>query len=109
VVICSPTAKPTSCRCRRRPSSNGGYQYYFATERGALGYDKYRHDFGKLIWQIASPKWNFDDATFDRTAAYRVEVILANPVMIEAYQSGIPSNGKPFPDGSKMLRPQACK
>jgi len=45
------------------------YQYYFATERGVLGYDKYRHDFGKLIWQIASPKWNFDDATFDRTAA----------------------------------------
>jgi pimeloyl-ACP methyl ester carboxylesterase len=45
------------------------YQYYFATERGALGYDKYRHDFGKLIWQIASPKWNFDDATFNRTAA----------------------------------------
>jgi pimeloyl-ACP methyl ester carboxylesterase len=45
------------------------YQYYFATERGVLGYDKYRHDFGKLIWQIASPKWGFDDATFDRTAA----------------------------------------
>jgi pimeloyl-ACP methyl ester carboxylesterase len=45
------------------------YQYYFATERGTLGYDKYRHDFGKLIWRIASPKWNFDDATFDRTAA----------------------------------------
>jgi pimeloyl-ACP methyl ester carboxylesterase len=45
------------------------YQYYFATERGALGYDKYRHDFGKLIWQIASPKWHFDDATFDRSAA----------------------------------------
>jgi pimeloyl-ACP methyl ester carboxylesterase len=45
------------------------YQYYFATERGVLGYDKYRHDFGKLIWRIASPKWNFDDATFDRTAA----------------------------------------
>ncbi|HEY2621056.1 MAG TPA: alpha/beta hydrolase [Acetobacteraceae bacterium] len=45
------------------------YQFYFATERGALGYDKYRHDFGKLIWQIASPKWDFDDATFDRTAA----------------------------------------
>jgi pimeloyl-ACP methyl ester carboxylesterase len=44
------------------------YQYYFATERGRLGYDKYRHDFAKLIWQIASPKWNFDDATFDRTA-----------------------------------------
>jgi pimeloyl-ACP methyl ester carboxylesterase len=45
------------------------YQFYFTTERGALGYDKYRHDFGKLIWRIASPKWNFDDATFDRTAA----------------------------------------
>ncbi len=45
------------------------YQYYFATERGVLGYDKYRHDFGKLIWRTASPKWNFDDATFDRTAA----------------------------------------
>jgi pimeloyl-ACP methyl ester carboxylesterase len=45
------------------------YQFYFATERGALGYDKYRHDFGKLIWQIASPKWDFDDATYDRTAA----------------------------------------
>jgi pimeloyl-ACP methyl ester carboxylesterase len=45
------------------------YQYYFATERGREGYDKYRHDFSKLIWQIASPKWNFDDATFDRSAA----------------------------------------
>jgi pimeloyl-ACP methyl ester carboxylesterase len=45
------------------------YQYYFATERGVLGYDKYRHDFAKLIWQTASPKWNFDDATFDRSAA----------------------------------------
>jgi pimeloyl-ACP methyl ester carboxylesterase len=45
------------------------YQYYFATERGRSGYDKYRHDFAKLIWQIASPKWNFDDATFDRSAA----------------------------------------
>jgi pimeloyl-ACP methyl ester carboxylesterase len=45
------------------------YQYYFATERGRAGYEKYRHDFAKLIWQIASPKWNFDEATFDRTAA----------------------------------------
>jgi pimeloyl-ACP methyl ester carboxylesterase len=44
------------------------YQYYFATERGRAGYDKYRHDFARLIWQIASPKWDFDDATFDRTA-----------------------------------------
>jgi pimeloyl-ACP methyl ester carboxylesterase len=45
------------------------YQYYFATERGRVGYDKYRHDFSKLIWQLASPKWSFDDATFDRSAA----------------------------------------
>ena len=44
------------------------YQYYFSTERGALGYAKYRHDFNKLIWKNASPKWDFDDATFDRTA-----------------------------------------
>jgi pimeloyl-ACP methyl ester carboxylesterase len=46
-----------------------GYQYYFATERGRAGYDANRHDFNKLIWQLASPKWNFDDATFDRSAA----------------------------------------
>jgi pimeloyl-ACP methyl ester carboxylesterase len=45
------------------------YQYYFATERGRAGYDKYRHDFAKLIWTIASPKWDFDAATFDRSAA----------------------------------------
>ena len=45
------------------------YQFYFATERGRLGYDKYRHDFAKLIWQIASPQWKFDDATFNRSAA----------------------------------------
>jgi pimeloyl-ACP methyl ester carboxylesterase len=45
------------------------YQFYFATERGRAGYDKYRRDFAKLIWQIASPKWTFDDATFDRSAA----------------------------------------
>src|SRR3954466_5957550 len=45
------------------------YQFYFATERGRDGYEKYRRDFAKLIWQLASPKWNFDDATFDRSAA----------------------------------------
>lgn len=45
------------------------YQYYFATDRGRDGYDKYRRDFSKLIWRLASPKWNFDDATFDRSAA----------------------------------------
>jgi hypothetical protein len=45
------------------------YQFYFATERGRSGYDKYRHEFSKLIWQLASPKWDFDDATFGRSAA----------------------------------------
>lgn len=50
------------------------YQYYFATERGQAGYDRYRHDFARLIWELASPKWNFDDATFARSA-----VALANP------------------------------
>jgi len=45
------------------------YQFYFATDRGRAGYDKNRHDFAKLIWRTASPKWGFDDATFDRSAA----------------------------------------
>jgi pimeloyl-ACP methyl ester carboxylesterase len=45
------------------------YQYYFATERGRAGYEKYRREFAKLIWRTASPEWHFDDATFDRTAA----------------------------------------
>jgi pimeloyl-ACP methyl ester carboxylesterase len=45
------------------------YQYYFSTERGRLGYSENRREFNKLIWRIASPTWDFDDATFDRTAA----------------------------------------
>jgi pimeloyl-ACP methyl ester carboxylesterase len=44
------------------------YQYYFATERGRAGYDRYRREFARLIWRTASPRWNFDDAVFDRTA-----------------------------------------
>jgi pimeloyl-ACP methyl ester carboxylesterase len=44
------------------------YQYYFATERGVRGYTENRYDFNRLIWKLASPKWNFDDATFERTA-----------------------------------------
>jgi pimeloyl-ACP methyl ester carboxylesterase len=44
------------------------YQFYFATERGRAGYEKYTREFSKLIWQIASPRWNFDDATFERSA-----------------------------------------
>ncbi|MDR0182158.1 alpha/beta fold hydrolase [Lysobacter arvi] len=45
------------------------YQFYFATDRGRAGYERNRHDFAKLIWKLASPKWVFDDATFDRSAA----------------------------------------
>lgn len=45
------------------------YQYYFATERGRAGYAKYTHDFNKFIWKLASPRWNFSDQTFDRSAA----------------------------------------
>jgi pimeloyl-ACP methyl ester carboxylesterase len=45
------------------------YQFYFSTERGRAGYEKYRNDFARLIWQLASPKWNFDDATFLRSAS----------------------------------------
>jgi pimeloyl-ACP methyl ester carboxylesterase len=45
------------------------YQYYFATERGRAGYEKYRRDFARLIWQLASPQWTFDEATFQRSAA----------------------------------------
>ena len=59
------------------------YQYYFATERGRAGYEKYRRDFAKLIWHTASPQWNFDDATFDRSAAAfdntdHVEIVIHN-------------------------------
>lgn len=59
------------------------YQYYFATERGRLGYERNRRDFAKLIWRLASPRWSFDDATFERTAASfdnpdHVDVVIHN-------------------------------
>ncbi|MBF6170944.1 alpha/beta fold hydrolase [Nocardia blacklockiae] len=59
------------------------YQYYFATERGRLGYARNRHDFNKLIWRRASPQWNFDDATYDRSAAAfdnpdHVDIVISN-------------------------------
>jgi pimeloyl-ACP methyl ester carboxylesterase len=71
------------------------YQFYFATERGRDGYDKYRHDFSKLIWKLASPKWNFDDATFDRSAAAlenpdHVAVIIHNYRWRQALARGEP-------------------
>jgi pimeloyl-ACP methyl ester carboxylesterase len=59
------------------------YQFYFATERGRLGYEKYRREFSRLIWQLASPKWSFDDATFERSAVAfdnpdHVEIVIHN-------------------------------
>jgi len=59
------------------------YQFYFATDRGGLGYRQYTRDFNKLIWQLASPKWQFDDATFDRSAVSfdnpdHVDVVIHN-------------------------------
>jgi len=110
------------------------YQYYFATERGRSGYNKYRHDFAKLIWQTASPKWNFDDATFERSAAafnnpdhvdivihnYRWRLSLAegepqyNDLESRLAQSPIitvpaitlegDANGAPHPDGSAYAK-----
>src|SRR5262249_9789239 len=44
------------------------YQFYFATERGRAGYERYRREFARLIWRTASPQWDFDDATFERSA-----------------------------------------
>jgi pimeloyl-ACP methyl ester carboxylesterase len=59
------------------------YQYYFATERGRAGYAAHRREFNRLIWELASPRWEFDDATFDRTAAAfdnpdHVDVVISN-------------------------------
>jgi pimeloyl-ACP methyl ester carboxylesterase len=71
------------------------YQFYFATDRGKAGYDKYRHDFSKLIWKQASPKWNFDDATFDRSAAAfdnpdHVNIVIHNYRWRQALAEGEP-------------------
>lgn len=71
------------------------YQFYFATERGRQGYDANRHDLAKLIWQLASPKWNFDDATFERSAS-----AFQNPdhvaIVIDNYRWRLGlSNGEP--------------
>ena len=80
------------------------YQYYFATERGRLGYDKYRYDFAKMIWQIASPKWNFDNTTFDRTAASfnnpdHVDIVIHN----YRWRLGLSEGEAKFDDLEKKL------
>src|SRR4029453_16780178 len=83
-----------------------GCQYYFATERGRAGYDKYRHDFAKLIWQIASPKWKFDDATFERSAASfnnpdHVSIVIHN----YRWRLGLAEGEPKYDDLEKQLAP----
>jgi pimeloyl-ACP methyl ester carboxylesterase len=110
------------------------YQFYFATERGRAGYEKYCHDFNKLIWKLASPQWHFDDATFDRSAESfdnpdHVQIVIHNyrwrlglsegetqyddleKRLAEAPAIGVPTitlegdaNGAPHPDASTYAR-----
>ena len=80
------------------------YQYYFATERGRAGYDKNRHEFAKLIWQIASPKWKFDNVTFDRSAAAfnnpdHVDIVIHN----YRWRLGVAEGERKYDDFEKLL------
>jgi pimeloyl-ACP methyl ester carboxylesterase len=80
------------------------YQYYFATDLGRAGYVKYLHDFNKLIWQTASPKWNFDDATFDRSAASfnnpdHVDIVMHN----YRWRIGLADGERKYDDLEKRL------
>jgi pimeloyl-ACP methyl ester carboxylesterase len=65
LVFARPTAPAPA---QPQAALAGWYAYFFATEQGRLGYERYRHDFNKLIWTWASPQWRFDDATYERTA-----------------------------------------
>jgi pimeloyl-ACP methyl ester carboxylesterase len=96
-VIGSPLNSQAGNKAPLPPKAELGwwYQFYFATERGRQGYEANRHDFAKLIWQLASPKWNFDDATFERSAS-----AFQNPdhvaIVIDNYRWRLGlSNGEP--------------
>jgi hypothetical protein len=82
------------------------YQYYFATERGRAGYDKCRRDFAKLIWQIASPKRDFDDATFDRAASFDSPDHVAIVIHNYRWRLGL-ADGEPKYDKFKQQLAQA--
>lgn len=80
------------------------YQFYFATDRGAAGYQKYTHDFAKLIWKLASPKWNFDDATFNRSAvAFDNPDHVAITVHNYRWRMGLATGEAKFDDIEKRL------
>lgn len=80
------------------------YQFYFATERGRAGYERYRNDFARLIWQLASPTWNFDDATFARSAAAfdnpdHVDIVIHN----YRWRIGLAEGERAYDDLEKRL------
>jgi pimeloyl-ACP methyl ester carboxylesterase len=80
------------------------YQFYFATERGREGYDKYRRDFSKLIWQLASPQWHFDDATFDRSAeAFNNPDHIAIVIHNYRWRLGLADGESKYDDDEKRL------
>ena len=93
------TALPHTGSATHETRHGMGYQFYFATERGRAGYDRYRRDFAKLIWKLASPQWQFDDATFERSA-----VSFDNPdfvdVTIQSYRHRFR-----YADGDPALEP----
>ncbi len=80
------------------------YQFYFATDRGRAGYQKYTHEFARLIWKLASPRWDFDDATFNRSAAAfdnpdHVEIVIHN----YRWRQGLAAGEARFDDIEKRL------
>ena len=80
------------------------YQYYFATERGRAGYEQYRDAFAKLIWRLASPRWNFDDATFNRSAAAfnnkdHVQIVIHN----YRWRLGLAEGQRQYDDAERRL------
>jgi pimeloyl-ACP methyl ester carboxylesterase len=80
------------------------YQFYFATERGRAGYDKNRDEFARLIWHTASPKWSFDDATFERSAASfenpdHVDIVIHN----YRWRLGVAAGEPQYDDLEKQL------
>jgi pimeloyl-ACP methyl ester carboxylesterase len=89
-----------------KPAFAFWYRYYFTTEAGEAGYAKYLHDFNKLIWQTASPKWNFDDATYERSEASfnnpdHVDIVMHN----YRWGLGLADGERKYDDLEKRLAP----